>query len=111
MIGIARRAGRAVVGAEAIRSASRKEVLHAVLVASDVGMNAVGRLGTLADEVRMIEVGASREALGRAVGRSVAALVGLTDRELAARVVELVGADAASSSRNERSGNPRRQGS
>jgi ribosomal protein L7Ae-like RNA K-turn-binding protein len=74
------------VGADAIRAASRKGSVCASVVARDASDNAVARIGGLAGETEMVRL-ASREELGRAVGRGVAALVGLTDRELAMRIV------------------------
>lgn len=70
------------------------------MAANDAAENAVRRLGQLVDEVPTVRIG-SRESLGRAVGRGVAALVGLTDRELASRVVALGRGDIGSSSREE----------
>jgi len=76
------------VGADAIRSAANKRPVYAIVAARDASSNALARIGQLAWEVPSVRVG-TREELGQAVGRGVAALVGVTDRELAARIVEL----------------------
>ena len=87
LLGIARRAGRAVIGARAVRAASAKGVLHLVVVARDAGHNAVARLGDPGSPV--VRIG-SRDELGSAVGRDVAAVVGITERALADRVRSLM---------------------
>ena len=81
-----------MVGADAIRSAARRRPVYAIVAARDAADNALDRLGGLIDEAPLARIG-SKDELGRAVGRAVAALVGLTDRELATRIVAL--ADAA----------------
>ena len=64
--------------------------MFAIVAARDAADNALARLGGLKNEAPLVRIG-SKEELGRAVGRGVAALVGLTDRELATRVVALGG--------------------
>lgn len=86
LIGIACRAGRTAVGADAVRAAAGKGTLGAVVVAGDASARARRRLGEAGRAVPQAGV-ATRKALGRAVGRPVAALVGITDRELARRIV------------------------
>ncbi len=83
-----------MVGADAIRSAARRRPVFAIVAARDAADNALGRLGELKNEAPLVRIG-SKEELGRAVGRGVAALVGLTDRELATRIVGLGGAGDA----------------
>lgn len=89
-LGLARRAGRAVVGAGAIREAAADGDLQLVVVARDATDNALGRLrGALersgAARVRL----GSRADLGSALGRGPVAAVGVTDRGLAKRIREL----------------------
>jgi len=86
LIGIACRAGRTAVGADAVRAAGRKGTLGALVVARDASDRARRRLGETGRAVPTASVG-TRETLGRSVGRPVAALVGITDRELARRIV------------------------
>jgi len=65
-----------------------------IVVAKDAGGNAVARLGDLARDVVTVRLG-TRAELGRAVGKEVAALVGLTDRALAGRVLAIAGPEDA----------------
>ena len=83
------------IGADAIRAALVKRPVFAIVIARDAGANARGRLGEMLDDVPTVTIG-TKEELGRALGRGVAVLVGLLDRDLAARIVELAaGRDAA----------------
>ena len=81
------------MGADAVRAASRKGRLGALVVARDASERAGRRLGEAGRAVPTASVG-TRETLGRAVGRPVAALVGITDRELAERIVAVAGGRA-----------------
>ena len=87
-----------MIGAEAIRSAWSRRPVFAIVVASDAADNAVARLGELADEAPLVSL-ATKEEIGRAVGREVVALVGVTDRELARRIVELGGSGRSGAGR------------
>ncbi len=98
-LGLARRAGRAVVGAGAIREAAADGELRLVVLAGDATDNALGRLrGALersgAARVRL----GSRAELGSALGRGPVAAVGVTDRGLAKRIRELAADRAGSGS-------------
>ncbi len=84
LIGLAVRAGRAAVGATAVRAAARKGTLEAIVVARDAGGNALGRIPSLPG-VPVAKVGL-RTSLGRSVGRAVATVVGITDRQLGERI-------------------------
>jgi len=89
LIGLARRAGRAVVGTQAAKDAALRGELALVVLAVDATENARKRLGGLAGEEgpRVIRYG-TRAALGRAVGRDEAVVVGIRDRGLGARIEE-----------------------
>lgn len=76
------------IGADAIRSEMMKRPVFAIVIARDASGNARGRLGQILDEVPTVVVG-TKEELGRALGRRVAALAGVLDRDLGRRVVEL----------------------
>lgn len=96
-LGLARRAGRAVVGAGAIREAAADGDLQLVVLAGDATDNALGRLrGALersgAARVRL----GSRAELGSALGRGPVAAVGVTDRGLAERIRRLAAGRAGS---------------
>jgi ribosomal protein L7Ae-like RNA K-turn-binding protein len=82
VLGLARRAGHAAIGTEAVRLAARKGRLVAVVVARDIGENALHRLGSAGAAAPAFECGTMRE-LGAATGRGRVAVVGLTDPGLA----------------------------
>lgn len=87
LIGLARRAGHAVVGTDAVRVAGRRGELSAVVVAGDATQNARKRLYTLLSDpdVSTVTCG-TRATLGRAVGRTEAVVVGIRDQGLGLRV-------------------------
>ncbi len=87
LIGLARRAGHAVVGTDAVRVAGRRGELSAVVVAGDATENARKRLsGLLSDpNVSTVTCG-TRAVLGRAVGRSETVVVGIRDRGLGLKI-------------------------
>lgn len=87
LLGLARRAGRAVVGTEAVREAGRRGELDLALIARDASANARRRMrGLLADPAVEVVWCGSRESLGRAVGRTGVAVVGVSDRGLARQI-------------------------
>lgn len=88
LLGLARRAGRAVVGRRQLEDAARNGELRALVLAEDATENARGRLRGLVARtgVPTVEL-ADRARLGNAVGKGAVAAVGVTDRGLAARVV------------------------
>lgn len=87
LIGLARRAGHAVVGTDAVRVAGRRGELSTVVLAGDATENARKRLsGLLSDpDVRTVTCG-TRAVLGRAVGRNETVVVGIRDRGLGLRI-------------------------
>lgn len=90
LLGLARRAGRSVVGTTAVREAGRGGDLALVVMARDATENARARLGpTLLARVPTVTCG-SRASLGAALGRGPVAAVGVTDRDLAARVQDMM---------------------
>ncbi|MDX1578825.1 MAG: hypothetical protein R3266_10075 [Gemmatimonadota bacterium] len=76
-----------MVGTKAVKAAGRRGRVAALVVAGDAAESAVARLGRLADEVPRLSVG-TRTALGRALGRGEVAVVAITDRRLAERILE-----------------------
>lgn len=93
LLGLARRAGHAVVGTQAVKDAADRGELTVVIVAGDATANAWRRLeGTVGDgRVPVVSCG-TRESLGRAVGRGGAVVAGVRDRGLGERI-ESLGAD------------------
>ncbi len=85
LLGLAHRAGRAVIGTRAVQAAGRAQSLHALVVARDAAPNALERVRAAASGLRVLRLG-TLESLGRAVGRDSVAVVGVTDRGLARRL-------------------------
>ena len=87
LLGIARRAGRVVIGTRAVDGAARAGRLALLLVASDASRHALGRLAPEARAAPRLTLG-SRAALGRILGRRSIAVAGVTDVALAERMLE-----------------------
>lgn len=89
LVGLARRAGRAVLGSGAVREAARSGRLKAVLFAADAAPSASDRLaGVLAAAGVPVAKCGSRDELGRAVGRPGIVVIGITEANLARRALE-----------------------
>ena len=98
LLGLARRAGRAVVGTKAVREAAKRRSLALSLVAADAGDNARQRVVPVFESTgtRWMECGSAAE-LGRAVGRDRAVVVGIADARLGERIAEVLDPMAAQS--------------
>lgn len=90
MIGLALRGGNAVVGEEPVESEIRAGHVRLLLVASDAAGNTCRRADHFAQagHCLLLPFPADRGELGRAVGRTAAALVAITDLGLAAAIVK-----------------------
>jgi ribosomal protein L7Ae-like RNA K-turn-binding protein len=88
LVGLARRAGFAVVGTQAVREAARRGELKVVVVAEDATENARKRLRALLEQsdLEVVTIG-TRGGLGCAVGRPEAVVVGIRDRGFGLRIV------------------------
>ncbi len=87
LVGLARRAGYAVVGTSAVKEALRRTELNVIVLATDASENAIRRVqGTMDDAGVTVVSCATRQELGRAVGRPEAVIVGIRDRGLASRI-------------------------
>lgn len=88
LLGLARRAGRAIVGSRAVEESARAGCLKVAVLASDVSANTQKRVrGLLArSRVPVLELG-DRNGLGGAVGKGPVAVVGVTDSGLASRLL------------------------
>ncbi len=84
-VGLARKAGKLSVGTEAVCDDIRKKKVHLALYASDVSANTEKRITDCATyyniPVQKCEI--TKDALGAAIGKSFAAVVGITDENLA----------------------------
>ncbi len=90
ILGLARRAGRTVHGDKGVRQAARSSQLQLIVVARDASENARARLPkALWSEVAVVQCG-SVATLGRAIGRGRTAVLGVTDRELASKVMQVL---------------------
>jgi len=88
LVGLARRAGFAVVGTRAVRDAARRGELRVVVVAEDATENARKRLrGMLEMSDLEVVTRGTRIGLGRAVGRPEVVVVGIRDRGFGSRIV------------------------
>ena len=88
LVGLARRAGFAVVGTQAVRDAARRGELSVVVVAEDATDNARKRLRALVEQPDLeVVTGGTRSGLGRAVGRPEVVVVGIRDRGFGMRIV------------------------
>jgi uncharacterized protein len=103
LLGLAKRAGVAAVGTQAVREAARRGSLRLLLIARDAGGNARDRVLPLARavEVPWAECGTTAS-LGQALGRGRTVVAGIEEPRLAARVLELLGPEATGRERRRR---------
>ena len=81
LIGLAKKAGRLAVGEEPTGAAARARDARLILVAADAAENSARRVRHFADAGQCLwcRIGADKDALGRAVGRTSCAMVAVTD--------------------------------
>lgn len=89
-LGLAVRAGRATIGTRATLEAAAGGDLRLTVVATDATPNAMKRIRSVLETSPAVRLGGKAE-LGRAVGRGPTAVVGVTDRGLAAEIHALAG--------------------
>jgi ribosomal protein L7Ae-like RNA K-turn-binding protein len=91
MVGLGVRSRGAVVGVAQVREAAKKGKLALAVVASDASHHSVSKVVPLlvARRVRVAHVPSASD-LGHAVGREQTAVVGITDRQLAQGIRELM---------------------
>ena len=91
LVGLTRRAGRAVIGRKAVREAARRGSLYLALVARDAGDNARSRVVPVFDATgtTWLPCG-SHAALGRSIGRDRVVVIGIADPRLATRIREVL---------------------
>lgn len=91
LVGLTRRAGRAVLGTKAVREAARRGSLSLALVARDAGENARNRVVPIFDATGTpwLSCGSCLD-LGRSVGRERAVVVGIADDRFAAGMREIL---------------------
>lgn len=81
LIGLAQKAGRLAVGEEPTGAEARARDARLILVAADAAENSVRRVRHFADAGQCLwcRIGADKDALGRAVGRSSCAMLAVMD--------------------------------
>ena len=81
LIGLAKKAGKLEVGEEPVGAAARSKHARLILIASDAAENTRRRAKHFGDagECICLEIPATKEALGKALGRTSCALLALTD--------------------------------
>ena len=91
MLGLGVRSRGAVVGVEQVREAAKRGKLALAVVASDASHHSVSKVVPLlvARRVRVAHVRSASE-LGHAVGREKTSVVGVTNRQLAQGIRELM---------------------
>ena len=90
LLGLAARAGAVLPGTERVRESARSGSLEFVLVASDASDNSRDKLVPLLTSRQIPHaVVFDRVALGGAVGKAPLSALGITDKKLAKRVLEM----------------------
>ena len=81
MLGLAKKAGRLEVGEEPVGGAARARDARLILVAQDAADNTIRRVRHFADagQCLWVKIPATKDELGRAVGRTSCAMVAVTD--------------------------------
>ncbi|NLN16646.1 MAG: 50S ribosomal protein L7ae [Firmicutes bacterium] len=89
MLGLAQAAGAVVAGEGAVEAALRKSRVRLLLLASDASSNTTKRFRNLARrfQVPLLVIPASKDELGKCIGKGMRAVVGLTRHEFA-RLIE-----------------------
>ena len=90
LIGLAKKAGRMEIGEEPVGSAARAKHARVILLAEDAAASSVRRARSFANAGACLCLGipATKEELGRAVGRTSCAMLAITDIGLAHAIVE-----------------------
>lgn len=92
LLGLARRAGKLIVGAEESRRAIRRGVVRVVVVADDGAAGQRIKVVALAEAMGIPVVAATtRATLGQAVGAGLVTAVAVTDKGLGVQLLETVG--------------------
>jgi ribosomal protein L7Ae-like RNA K-turn-binding protein len=105
LLGLARKARGLVIGSRETRAGLHRGQVCLVLLAADGSPRDRERLQRLAEETGTpVRAGGTREELGRAVGRDGVAVVGVTDRNVAAGILGRLDGTANPRSRGKNGG-------
>lgn len=94
LLGLAKKAGRLETGEESVGGAARARSARLILLASDAAENTARRAKHFADAgaCPCVRIGADKDALGRAVGRTSCAMLAVTDIGFAEAVAKKLAA-------------------
>lgn len=94
MIGLAQKAGRIAVGEEPVGTVARAKRARLMLLAADAAPASCRRAASFAavGNCPLLTIGADKDALGRALGRTSVAMAAVTDFGLAAAIVQKLAA-------------------
>ena len=83
-IGLARKAGKVIVGTDAVCDEIRKNKIMLVLSAADISDNTKKKISDCCSyyNVKLHSCKLSKEELGHAIGKPFAACIGITDQNL-----------------------------
>ncbi len=90
LIGLARRAGRLVLGSEGVEKAARSGQLSLLILAGDAGPNTTGRMEQVGrvTQTPLLVVG-DRQILGHWTGQKERVVAGLSDPGFAGKILSL----------------------
>ncbi|MDD2457009.1 MAG: L7Ae/L30e/S12e/Gadd45 family ribosomal protein [Eubacteriales bacterium] len=90
LIGLSRRAGRLVLGSEAVEKAARNGQLSLLILAGDAGPNTTGRMEQVSrvTQTPLLVVG-DRQILGHWTGQRERVVAGLSDQGFAGKILSL----------------------
>ncbi len=94
MIGLAKKAGLVEIGEEPVGAAARAKHARVILVAEDAGASSVRRAYSFAQAgaCLCLTIGAAKDELGRALGRTSCAMAAITDIGFAEAIVKKLAA-------------------
>lgn len=96
LVGLARRAGKTVIGTDLVITAVKAGKASIVLIASDVSERTEKQLcdKCFSHNVKLVSLSATREAMAKAAGKSSPiSAVAVTDRNFTAGIVKLLQAE------------------
>ena len=90
LIGLAHKAGRVEIGEEPVGAAARAKKARVILVAADAAVASVRRAASFAQAGAciLLTIPASKELMGRALGRTAVAMAAVTDVGLAGAIAQ-----------------------
>ena len=93
LLGICRRAGKLTIGNDAVVEDSKSGAAKLVILTRDISANTEKKLRKELGAVRVMTLDRSKEELGFALGRRLAAVVAVCDDGFAAKLIKLIESD------------------